>query len=41
MQLSRVNPEYHPQIKKILTALIELLTMQESDEAPSKKQGQE
>lgn len=30
-QLSRVKPVYHPQIKKIHTAVIELLTMQEPD----------
>ena len=31
MQLSHINPEYHPQIKKIHAALIELLTKQEPD----------
>lgn len=28
-QLSQVNPEYRPQIKKVLSALLEILTIQE------------
>lgn len=31
MQLSHINPEYHPQIKKIHAALIEMLAKQELD----------
>ena len=31
IQLNRVNPEYHPQIKKIHTAVMELLTKREAD----------